>query len=169
MDSKTQPTQAVSTSQPENGLSFKISNFLNVHVIAEIVALCAVIGWFSMKNNALLKHIEDLNERLKEQEAIIENHDVAIKKLMALVTGKQPKNVTFTKPDSVVKRSTPPQPPSQPPSCMGMGGIDIMSLMSAMGGMGLGTQASSIEEIDEKPTSEDLDKELVDEFNNLEQ
>lgn len=172
MDSKThstQPTQAVSTAQPETGSSFKFSNFLNVHVIAEIVAFCAILGWFSMKNNALLKHIDELNERLKEQEAIIENHDVAIKKIMVLLTGKQPKNVTFTKPDVVVQQRQQPQVQQ---SC-GIGGLDnIMSIMAAMGGMGgMGNQpqASSIEEIEEKPSSEELDKELVEEFNNLEQ
>ena len=67
-----------------------------IHILAEIIALCAIIAWISMKNKLLEKHIEDLAERLEEQEAIVEKHDITIRKLMTLFSSSRHANDTLS-------------------------------------------------------------------------
>ena len=46
-----------------------------IHIATEIVALMGIIFYFSSKNKKLLSHIEDLSQRLEEQEDLIQKHE----------------------------------------------------------------------------------------------
>ena len=56
-----------------------------IHIATEIVALMGIIFYFSSKNKKLLAHIEDLSQRLEEQEDLIQKHEKIIKQLVQIV------------------------------------------------------------------------------------
>ena len=73
-----------------------------IHIATEIVALMGIIFYFSSKNKKLLSHIEDLSQRLEEQEDLIQKHEKIIKQLVQIVN----KNGTV--------QHTQPTQPTQP-------------------------------------------------------
>jgi hypothetical protein len=54
-----------------------------LHIVTEVIALIALTFYFSQKNKKMMSHIEDLSQRLEEQEEIIQKHDKIIEKLQA--------------------------------------------------------------------------------------
>jgi hypothetical protein len=56
-----------------------------IHIATEIVALTGIVFYFSSKNSKLLKQIEELNQRLKEQEEISREHNIIINELVQFV------------------------------------------------------------------------------------
>jgi hypothetical protein len=58
-----------------------LNNKQIIHLVTEVVVLIGIIFYFSSKNRKLLSHIEDLSQRLEEQEDIIQKHDQIIKRL----------------------------------------------------------------------------------------
>ena len=67
-----------------------------IHIATEIVALIGIIFYFSSKNKKLLEHIEDLSQRLEDQEDLIQKHEQIIRQLVQAVNthGSQPKQVS---------------------------------------------------------------------------
>ena len=53
-----------------------------LHIGAEIVTLLTFAFYFSKKNTKLLGYIEDLSQRVEEQEDIIQKHEAIIHKLV---------------------------------------------------------------------------------------
>jgi hypothetical protein len=49
-----------------------------------------IIFYFSSKNKKLLGHIEDLSQRLEEQEDIIQKHELIIKQLVHVINNRGP-------------------------------------------------------------------------------
>jgi hypothetical protein len=56
-----------------------------IHVASEIVVLVGLTFYFNQKNKKLMNHIEDLAQRLEEQEDLLQKHEEIIKKLVQAV------------------------------------------------------------------------------------
>lgn len=57
-----------------------------IHVASEVVVLIGLTFYFSSKNKKLMQHIEDLAQRLEEQEDLIQKHEQIIRQLVATVS-----------------------------------------------------------------------------------
>ena len=55
------------------------------HIASEIVVLFGITFYFNQKNKKLLSHIEDLSQRVEDQEDIIQKHEQVIRKLLEFV------------------------------------------------------------------------------------
>jgi hypothetical protein len=62
-------------------MSKLIENKQIIHIATEIIVILGVTFYFSSKNKKLLEHIEDLSQRLEEQEDLIQKHEHIIKQL----------------------------------------------------------------------------------------
>ena len=58
---------------------------LLIHIIGEIVVVIGITFYFSQKNKKLMGHINDLIQRIEEQEDIIQKHEQLIKNLTNVV------------------------------------------------------------------------------------
>ena len=59
-----------------------------IHVASEIVVIIGVVFYFNQKHKKMLKHIEDLSQRLEEQEDLVQKHEEIIKKLVESVNSQ---------------------------------------------------------------------------------
>ena len=84
--------------------------FGTLHIMAEVIALVGVSYYFFNKNKILMKHIEEIAQRLGEQDEILSKHDAILKKILA--TRFQSQTTTEIKPQV---KSSPSPPPLQPP------------------------------------------------------
>lgn len=57
-----------------------------VHIVSEVVVLVGLTFYFNQKNKKLRAHIEDLAQRLEEQEDLLQKHDQIIKQLVEHVS-----------------------------------------------------------------------------------
>lgn len=110
-------------------MSKLLENKQIIHIATEIVALIGIIFYFSSKNKKLLEHIEDLSQRLEDQEDLIQKHEQIIRQLVQAVNNRghppspspqpsKPKHVKRKKTPSTPKRplARPPrQQPDKPP------------------------------------------------------
>ena len=69
-------------------MSALLQNKQIAHVATEIVVLLGITFYFSSKNKKLLEHIEDLSQRLEDQEDSIQKHDQIIKQLVQIVNNR---------------------------------------------------------------------------------
>ena len=53
-----------------------------VHIVSEIIVLIALVYYVNQKNKKLLGYIEDLSQRIEEQEDKIENHETILRKII---------------------------------------------------------------------------------------
>mgnify|MGYP003450339003 CR=1 FL=1 len=60
-----------------------------IHVASEILVLVCMVIYNNQKHKKLLKHIEDLVQRVEDQEDIIQKHEEVIKKLVLYVNNQQ--------------------------------------------------------------------------------
>jgi phosphopantetheine adenylyltransferase len=63
-------------------MSKLLENKQIIHIAAEIVVLVGITFYFSSKNKKLSDHIEDLSQRLEEQEDLIQKHEQIIRQLV---------------------------------------------------------------------------------------
>ena len=71
-------------------MSKLLENKQIIHIVTEIIAAIVIIFYFSSKNKKLLGHIEDLSQRLEEQEDIIQKHELIIKQLVHVINNRGP-------------------------------------------------------------------------------
>ena len=71
-------------------MSKLLENKQIIHIVTEIIAGIVIIFYFSSKNKKLLGHIEDLSQRLEEQEDIIQKHELIIKQLVQAINNRGP-------------------------------------------------------------------------------
>jgi Txe/YoeB family toxin of Txe-Axe toxin-antitoxin module len=57
-----------------------------IHIIAEAVVFIGITLYFTQKNKKLMNHINDLMQRLEDQEDIIQKHEQMIVKLSNIVS-----------------------------------------------------------------------------------
>jgi hypothetical protein len=53
-----------------------------IHIASEIVVVIGLTFYFNQKNKKLMGHIEDLSQRIEEQEDLLQKHEQIIKKLV---------------------------------------------------------------------------------------
>jgi len=65
-----------------------------IHIASEIVALVGLTFYFNQKNKKLLGHIENLAQKIEEQEDLIQKHEHVIKKMLEFMNDQ--KNISIT-------------------------------------------------------------------------
>lgn len=60
-----------------------------IHIVSEVVVLVGLTFYFNQKNKKLMAHIEDLAQRIEEQEDLLQKHDQIIKQLVEHVSKPQ--------------------------------------------------------------------------------
>ncbi len=78
-----------------------------IHIVSEVVVLVGLTFYFNQKNKKLRAHIEDLAQRLEEQEDLLQKHDQIIKQLVEHVSKQRvvipQKMVKHTQAPSVIR------------------------------------------------------------------
>jgi len=114
-------------------MSKLIENKQIIHIATEIIVILGVTFYFSSKNKKLLEHIEDLSQRLEEQEDLIQKHEQIIKQLVNAINSqnsvqtvvaqkqqqthnKYQQKTKHPKSQSPLKLPTPPKAQSPPKS-----------------------------------------------------
>jgi sugar-specific transcriptional regulator TrmB len=102
-------------------MSKLLENKQIIHIASEIVILLGLTFYFNQKNKKLLGYIEDLSQRVEEQEDLLQKHEEIIKKLVEFINNIQkPTQLENTqKPKVIIKNNkttikpinTPPVPP----------------------------------------------------------
>lgn len=69
-------------------MSKLLENKQVIHVATEIVVLIGIMFYFSSKNKKLVSHIEDLSQRLEDQEDLIQKHEQVIKQLVQTINSR---------------------------------------------------------------------------------
>ena len=67
-----------------------------IHIASEIVALVGLTFYFNQKNNKLLRHIENLAQKIEEQEDLLQKHETVIKKMLEFINDQNQKNTITT-------------------------------------------------------------------------
>lgn len=62
-----------------------------VHIASEIIVLIGLTFYFNQKNKKLMGHIEDLSQRVEEQEDLLQKHEQVIRKLVDFINQSQTK------------------------------------------------------------------------------
>jgi hypothetical protein len=52
-----------------------------LHIVGEIVIICGIVYYFNQKNKNMMVYIQNLTQRIEEQEDIIQKHEQVIKNL----------------------------------------------------------------------------------------
>lgn len=56
-----------------------------LHIAVEFITLCGLIFYFNQKNKSMLVHIQNLAQRVEEQEDILQKHENIISKLTNVI------------------------------------------------------------------------------------
>ena len=56
-----------------------------IHIASEIVVVIGLTFYFNQKNKKLMSHIEDLSQRIEEQEDLLQKHEQVIRKLVDFI------------------------------------------------------------------------------------
>ena len=67
-----------------------------IHIASEIVALVGLTFYFNQKNKKLLGHIENLAQKIEEQEDLLQKHEHIIKKMLEFMNEHNQKNTIIT-------------------------------------------------------------------------
>lgn len=70
-------------------MSKLLENKQLVHITSEIVVLLGLTFYFNQQNKKLMGHIEDLVQRIEDQEDLLQKHEEVIKKLVEYVNQQQ--------------------------------------------------------------------------------
>ena len=142
-----------------------------VHILSEVVVVVGLTFYFNQKNKKLMAHIEDLAQRVEEQEDLLQKHDQIIQQLV----------------DHIGKQQAMMQRQAMPPSQLVSVGSPTRPKAHAKSGTKSGTRSRTrsrvkspppvrvhfapdpvdTKEESEEETEDDLDAELVEELNDL--
>ena len=67
-----------------------------IHIALEIIALIGLTFYFNQKNKKLLSHIENLAQKIEEQEDLLQKHEQAIKKMLEFINQSNQNNAIAT-------------------------------------------------------------------------
>ena len=87
-----------------------LENKQMIHIVSEVVVLIGLTFYFNQKNKKLLNHIEDLAQRIEEQEDLIQKHENIIKKLVSSINELHANNLPQALPKNVMKKPVPKTP-----------------------------------------------------------
>ena len=83
-----------------------LENKQMIHIVSEVVVLIGLTFYFNQKNKKLLNHIEDLAQRIEEQEDLLQKHETIIKKLVSSINELHANNLSQQSvPKNVIKKS----------------------------------------------------------------
>jgi hypothetical protein len=100
-------------------MSKLLENKQLVHIASEVVVLLGLTFYFNQQNKKLMGHIEDLVQRIEDQEDLLQKHEEVIKKLVEYVNQQQsvmkstPQQVVPTQVQQQVQTQVPTQVPPQ--------------------------------------------------------
>jgi spore germination protein YaaH len=83
-----------------------------IHIATEIIALIAITFYFSQKNKKLMTHIEDLAQRIEDQEETILKHEKMINTMLETIQSQQQNFANLAKTNNnnlSSKKKTPTQ------------------------------------------------------------
>ena len=60
-----------------------------IHIASEIVVIIGLTFYFNQKNKKLMSHIEDLSQRIEEQEDLLQKHEQVIRKMVDFINQYQ--------------------------------------------------------------------------------
>ena len=81
-----------------------------IHIASEIVALVGLTFYFNQKNKKLLGHIENLAQKIEEQEDLLQKHEHVIKKMLEFMNEKNTPQVLAKQLETIKIRKKPPPP-----------------------------------------------------------
>ena len=86
-----------------------------IHIASEIVALVGLTFYFNQKNKKLLGHIENLAQKIEEQEDLLQKHEHVIKKMLEFMNDQNEKNTpqVLAKQLETIKIRKKPPPPAK--------------------------------------------------------
>ena len=67
-------------------MSKLIENKHIIHIASEIIVLLGLTFYFNQKNKKIMGHIQDLSQRIEEQEDLLQKHEQVIKKLVDFIS-----------------------------------------------------------------------------------
>ena len=67
-------------------MSKLIENKHMIHIASEIIVLLGLTFYFNQKNKKIMSHIQDLSQRIEEQEDLLQKHEQVIKKLVDFIS-----------------------------------------------------------------------------------
>ena len=87
-----------------------------IHMAAEVIILIGVIFYFSQKNRKISNQIEDLIQRVEEQEDIIQKHEELIQKMAKFLNTMSSQQTSVSRPivQAVPRKVSKPKPNPQP-------------------------------------------------------
>jgi hypothetical protein len=71
-------------------MSKLLENKQLLHVAGEVVILLGVTYFFTQKHKKIMAHVEDLAQRLEEQDEMIQKHEQVIRKLVETINSRPP-------------------------------------------------------------------------------
>jgi hypothetical protein len=84
-----------------------------IHITAEVVVLTGLTFYFSSKNRTLMGHIEELAQRLEEQEDHIQKLEQSLNNLGNMVQSRVIPMLQQQSSSGLAPKTPPPRPPSR--------------------------------------------------------
>jgi hypothetical protein len=81
-----------------------------IHIASEIVALVGLTFYFNQKNKKLMGHIENLAQKIEEQEDLLQKHEHIIKKMLEFMNDQNTPQVLAKQLETTKIRKKPPPP-----------------------------------------------------------
>jgi endonuclease III len=81
-----------------------------IHIIAEIVLMIAIVFYFNQKHKKVLSLVEDLAQRVEEQEDLLQKHEEVIKKLVEGFNVLQTEQYKTHPPQAMPQQTMPKKP-----------------------------------------------------------
>lgn len=136
-------------------MSKLLENKQLVHITSEIVVLLGLTFYFNQQNKKLMGHIEDLVQRIEDQEDLLQKHEEVIKKLVEYVNQQQ---TAKTQPVH-----TPPTPQVTPQVTQQvMSQVTPQSIKSASKSKNVDKLPKKVEKPSKQPVVHAQQKEVVD-------
>ena len=91
-------------------MSKLLDNKQIIHIVSEIVIILGITFYFSQKNKKIMNHINDLTQRIEEQEDVLQKHEQMISKLTTIIDEFNSKQSGFYPMDNFTKEIKVPGP-----------------------------------------------------------
>ena len=143
-----------------------------IHILSEVVVLIGLTFYFNQKNKKLMAHIEDIAQRIEEQEDLIQKHEQILKQVVAHIGNHKqvatnsthvqtpPQHPQYRK-KRTKRRINKPSPPPPTPSA------ETNTPPSKKGPVRVHFDLKLEESESESESELDLDVELEEELNDL--
>jgi hypothetical protein len=84
---------------------------LMIHIVSEVAVIVGLTFYFNQKNKKLMAHIEDLSQRIEEQEDLLQKHEQIIKQIVGFINTQQTANQSRPSVSTHLIHKPPPNPP----------------------------------------------------------